>query len=89
MALLWSYLNNAKPFERVVEYIFCECITGVSLCKDIQIILPGLNLDLQNTVPQTYNGAINFTGQIKACAALFHQTVPHAQYFHCSNHELN
>ena len=31
----------------------------------------------------------NFSGQIKGCAALFQQTVPHATYFHCSNHDLN
>ena len=89
MALLLRYLKDGKPIERLVEYILCESITGVALCEDIQRTLSGLNLDLQNTVSQTYDGATNFSGQIKGCAALFQQTVPHATYFHCSNHDLN
>ena len=72
-----------------MEYILCESITGVALCEDIQRTLSGLNLDLQNTVSQIYDGATNFSGQIKGCAALFQQTVPHTTYFHCSHHDLN
>ena len=89
MALLLRYLKDGKPIERLMEYILCESITGVALCEDIQRTLSGLNLDLQNTVSQTYVGATNFSGQIKGCPALFQQTVPHATYFHCSSHDLN
>ena len=48
-----------------------------------------LNLRLEDTVSQTYDGAANFSGHIKGCAKLFQATVEHAQYFHCSNHDLN
>ena len=89
MTLLLRYLKDGKPIETLVEYILCESITGVVLCEDIQRTLSGLNLGLQNVVSQTYDGATNFSGQIKGCAALFQQTVPHATYFHCSNHDLN
>ena len=71
MALLLRYLKDGKPIERLVEYILCESITGVALCENIHRTLSGLNLDLQNTVSQTYDGATNFSGQIKGCAALF------------------
>ena len=89
MALLLTYLKDGKPIERLVEYILCESITGVALCEDIHRTLYGLNLHLQNTKSSTYDGAKNFSGQIKGCAALFQQTVAHATYFHCSNHNLN
>ena len=89
MALLLRYLKDGKPIERLVEYILCESITGVALCEDIQRTLSGLNLEFQNTVSQTYDGATNFSGQIKGCAALFQQTVPYATYLHCSDHDLN
>ena len=67
----------------------CESITGAALCEDIQQTLIKLKLNLQNSVSQTYDGAANFSGQMKGCVSLFQKTVPNAQYFHCSNHDLN
>ena len=67
----------------------CESITGAALCEDLQHTLIKLKLNLQNSVSQTYDGAANFSGQIKGWALLFQKTAPHAQYFHCSSLGLN
>ena len=75
--------------ERLVEYILCGSITGPLLCDDIQQTLINLKLSLQDTISWTYDGAANFSDHMKGCAALFQKTLPHAQYFHCSNHDLN
>ena len=66
-----------------------EYITGAALCEDIQQSLRNLQLNLHNTVSQTYDGAANFSCHIKGCAALFQKSVSHAKYFHCSKHDLN
>ena len=87
--LLLRYVKNGKPVERLIEYIMCESITAAALCEDIQQTLIKLKLNLQNSVSQTYDGVANFSGQMKVCASLFHKTVPQAQYFHHSDHDLN
>ena len=89
LALLLRYVKNGKPVERFIEYIMCESATGAALYEDIQQTLIKLKLNLQNLVSQASDGAANFSGQMKGCASLFQKTVPHAQYFHCSNHDLN
>ena len=89
MGLILRYVKGGKLIERVVENIMCESITGAALCEDIHQSLRNLQLNLYNTVPQTYDGAANFSGHIKGCAAQFQKSVPHARYFHCSNHDLN
>ena len=71
MGLILRYVKDGKPIERLVEYIMCESITGAALCEDIQQHLRNLQLNLHNTVSQTYDGAANFSGHIKGCAALF------------------
>ena len=89
LGLVLRYLKDGKPIERLIEYIECSSITGAALCEDIKATLLKLNLRLEDTVSQTYDGAANFSGHIKGCAKLFQTTVEHAQYFHCSNHDLN
>ena len=81
--------DDGKPIERLVEYIMCESITGGALCEDIQQSCRNLQLNLHNTMSQTYDGAANFSGHIKGCAAPFQKSVSPARYFHCSNHDLN
>ena len=44
---------------------------------------------MEDTVSQAYDGAANFSGHTKGCASRFQSIVPHAEYFHCSNHDLN
>ena len=75
--------------KRLIEYIECESITGEALCEDIKQTLLKLNLRLEDTVSQAYDGAANFSGHTKGCASRFQSIVPHAEYFHCSNHDLN
>ena len=89
MGLILRYVTDGKPIERLVEYNMCESITGAAICEDIQQSLRNLQLNLHNTVSQTYGGAANISGHIKGCAALFLKSVSHARYFHCSNHDLN
>ena len=89
LGLVLHYIKDGKPIERLIEYIECGSITGAALCEDIKRTLLKLNLGLEDTVSQTYDGAANFSGHIKGCAKLFQETVQHAQYFHCSNHDLN
>ena len=67
----------------------CESIAGDVLCEDIQQSLIKLKLNLQNSVSQTYDGAANFSSQMKGCASLLQKAIPHAQYFHCSSHDLS
>ena len=69
MALLLTYMKDGKPFERLVENILCQCITAVALSEDIHSTGCGLNLDLNNIVSQGYDGATNFNGHIRGCAA--------------------
>ena len=89
LGLVLRYMKNGQPIERLIEYIECESITGQALCEDIKKTLLRLTLRLEDTVSQTYDGAANFSGHVKGCASRFQETVPHAQYFHCSNHDLN
>ena len=89
LGLVLQYVKNGKPIERLIEYIECESITGVALCEEMKRTLLNLNLRLEDTVSQTYDEAANFSGHVKGCAKLFQETVEHAQYFHCSNHDLN
>ena len=89
LGLVLRYLKNGQPIERLIEYIECESITGEALCDDIKNTLLRLTLRLEDTVSQTYDGAANFSGHVKGCASRFQETVPHAQYIHCSNHDLN
>ena len=89
LGLVLRYLTNGQPIERLIEYIECESITGEALCDEIKNTLLRLTLRLEDTVSQTYDGAANFSGHVKGCASRFQETVPHAQYIHCSNHDLN
>ena len=89
LGLVLRYVKNGKPIERLIEYIECESITGEALCEDIKQTLLKLNLRLEDTVSQAYDGAANFSGHTKGCASRFQSIVPHAKYFHCSNHDLN
>ena len=89
MRLILRYVKDGKCIERLVEYIMRESITGAALCKDIQQSLRNLQLNLCNTVFQTYGRAANFSGHIKGFATLFQKSVSHARYFYCSNHGLN
>ena len=89
LGLVLRYLKNGQPIERLIEYIECESITGEALCDDIKNTLLRLTLRLKDTVSQTYDGAANFSGHVKGCASRFQEIVPHAQYIHCSNHDLN
>ena len=72
-----------------MKYIECELITGEALCEDIKQTLLKLSLRLEDTVSQAYDGAANFSGHTKGCASRFQSIVPHAEYFHCSSHDLN
>ena len=76
LGLILRCVKDGKVIERLVEYIMCEFIIGAALCEGIQQSLRNLQLNLHNTVSQTY-GVANFSGDIKSCAALFH-----ARYFH-------
>ena len=89
LGFVLQYVKDGKLIERLIEYIECSSITSAALCEDITGTLLKLNLRLEDTVSQTYDGAANFSGHIKGCAKLFQATVDHAQYFHCSNHDLN
>ena len=89
LGLVLQYVKDGKPIERLIEYIKCSSITGAALCEDIKETLLKLNLQIEDTVSQTYDGAANFSGHIKGCAKLCQATVDHAQYFLCSNHDLN
>ena len=53
----------------------CESITGAGLCEDIQQNLRNLQFNLHNIASQPYDGAANFSGHIKGCAALFQKSV--------------
>ena len=87
--IFWTLWVPKSEIERLIEYFECHSITFAALCEDIKGTLLKLNLRLEDTVSQTYDGAANFSGHIKGCAKLFQATVEHAQYFHCSNHDLN
>ena len=89
LGLVLRYVKNGKPIERLIEYIECESITGEALCEDIKQTILKLNLKLEDTVSQAYDRAANFGGDTKGCASRFQSIVPHAEYFHCSNHDLN
>ena len=89
MGLILRYVKAGKPIQRLVEYIMSESITGRALCEGIQQSLRDLQLNLHNTVSQTYDVAANFSGHIKGYTALFQESVSHAGYFLCSKHDLN
>ena len=71
MGLILRYVKDDTSIERLVEDFMCESITRAALCKDILQSLINLQLNLHNTVSQTYDAAANFSGHIKGCAALF------------------
>ena len=71
MGLILRYVKDDKSIEGLVEYFMCESITGAALCEDIQQSLRKLQLNLYNTVSQTYDAAANLSGHTKGCTALF------------------
>ena len=77
LGLVVRYVKNGKPIERLIEYIECESITGEALCEDIKQTLLKLNLRLEDTISQAYDGAANFSGHTKGCASRFQSIVPH------------
>ena len=89
MGLILRYVKDGMPIEKLVEYIIYESITTAALCEDMQQNLSNLQLNMHNTVSQTYNGAASLSVHIKGCAGLFQKSVSHARYFHYSNHDLN
>ena len=59
MGLILRYVKDGKLIDRLLEYILGESITGAALCEDIQQSLRNLQVNLHNTVSETYAGAAN------------------------------
>jgi hypothetical protein len=80
--LILRYTVNNRPVERVIEFVSCEDITGVSLCNKIIVILTKAKGDTQLCRSQTMDGAGNMSEKYNGICGIFSTTCYMAvQYF--------
>ena len=89
LGLILRYTVNNRPVERVIEFVSCEDITGVSLCNKIIESLTKAKLDTQLCRSQTMDGAGNMSGKYNGCAAKFTEHSLKALCHYCCSHDLN
>ena len=89
--MIVRYTKDCRPVEKLLEYVRCEDIKGMSIANYLITTLKDAGLDVMMCRSQTYNGAGNMSGKSKGAAVVFRSETGNesAVYFHCASHELN
>lgn len=83
------YVNNNIICERIVSIISLENSTEIYQADVITNKLENINIDLNNLVSCSFDGAANMIGQYNGLKAHLQKYVPNAVFTHCQAHVLN
>lgn len=89
LGIVFRYIKNKEPVERLLEFVDCESVTGENICAVILKVIRSHGLQPNLCRAQMYDGAGNMAGQLRGCASRFLKEVPQATYYHCASHQLN
>ena len=91
LGIVVRYVRNCQAIAKLLEFVQCDGIKGVSIAEFIIGTFNNAALNLQMCRAQTYDGAGNMAGEEKGAAAEFCSKTGNkkAIYFHCTSHELN
>lgn len=83
------YVNNNTICERILSIISLENSTEIYQADVITNKLENINIDLNNLVSCSFDGAANMMGQYNGLKAHLQKKVPNAVFTHCQAHVLN
>lgn len=88
-SIVVRYFFQGEIKERFLGFIPLKHLNANSLFLHIKQVLSKCQIDINNCVAQTYDGASVMRDHINGVQAIFKNEVPQAIYTHCANHRLN
>lgn len=88
-SIVGRYFFKGEIKERFLGFTPLKHLNALTLFLHIKQVLSKRNIDINNCVAQTYDGASVMRGSINGVQAIFKKEVPQAIYTHCANHRLN
>ncbi|XP_025207742.1 uncharacterized protein LOC112603419 [Melanaphis sacchari] len=89
LSIMVRYFHKNIIHERFLGFVPCSSLNAQSLFNYIKCTLSDCEIDINNCVAQTYDGAAVMSGNANDVQAIFQREVPQAIYTHCYNHRLN
>jgi len=90
MSICVRYLNDNRVNERFLGFIELEDLHAKALASKIYIFFSSINLDIQNCIGQSYDGASVMSGSINGVQELIREVSKNPYpYVHCYAHRLN
>lgn len=89
LSIVVRYFFQGEIKERFLGFTPLKHLNANSLFLHIKEVLSKCQIDINNCVAQTYDGASVMRGHINGVQAIFKNEVPQAIYTHCANHRLN
>ena len=68
LGIVFRYIKNKEPVERLLEFVECESVTGENICAVILKVIRSHGLQPNLCRAQMYDGAGNMAGQLRGCA---------------------
>lgn len=89
LSVVLRYFFEGEIKERFLGFTPLIGLDANSLFLKIKEMLLKCQIDINNCVAQTYDGASVMRGHINGVQTIFRKEVPQAYYMHCANHRLN
>jgi len=89
LSLSVRFIKDTKVHEEFLCFVPVSSTTGKDLASAILTQLSQLELNLEQTRGQGYDGASNMSGKYRGVQARLKELYPLAMYTHCCNHVLN
>lgn len=89
LCICLRYVINNTTIKRNVSIISLENSTGIYQADVITKKLQDIEIDLNNLVSCSFDGAANMMGQYNGLKAHLQKYVPNAVFTHCQAHVLN
>lgn len=89
LSIVLRYFFDGEIKERFLGFTPLNGLDANSLFLKIKEMLHTCQIDINNCVAQTYDGASVMRGHINGVQTIFKKEVPQAYYMHCANHRLN
>jgi len=89
LSIVLRYFFDGEIKERFLGFTPLNGLDANSLFLKIKEMLHTCQIDINNCVAQTYDGASVMRGHINGVQTIFKKEVPQVYYMHCTNHRLN
>ncbi|KAL4083556.1 hypothetical protein QTP88_028872 [Uroleucon formosanum] len=89
LSIFVRYVLNGEIYERLIKMCAQHDSTGKSQYDLIKAELNSLGIDLKNLISNSFDGAVNMSGQYKGLQNILKEDAPKSIYTHCYAHVLN